>query len=317
MQQPRTSRRFAPGSPHRGQATIELALVFIFILLPLLIGLADLGRAYYEHLAVTHAANVGARWLTLSPTQQYCSGLQTVEDAIHLDLGNAVTPEQIVLPIGVTELTQSTGSAVRVDVSYRHQVLFGLVRWPATFTANSTMPGVLSTPQPGDCHVVPTPGPTWTPPPPPTNTPTSTPTPIPPTPTNTFTPTVTRTPTMTRTPTSTPTVTLTPTVTPTVCPYSLAAAAYRPAGGGQQPLSVKATVRDAQNNPVVGAQVRAFIARTNTSAVATTGAGGCVVFSIGNSNQDESILVSVVSPPSICSAPSQTVSTPGSPVSCP
>src|SRR5438552_10058938 len=56
--------------PHRGQATIELAIVALFILVPLLIGIADITRAYFEHLAVVDAANVGARWTTLSSTQQ-------------------------------------------------------------------------------------------------------------------------------------------------------------------------------------------------------------------------------------------------------
>src|SRR5689334_7458905 len=46
---------------NKGQATIELAIVAIFILLPLLIGIADITRAYFEHLAVVDAANVGAR----------------------------------------------------------------------------------------------------------------------------------------------------------------------------------------------------------------------------------------------------------------
>ena len=49
---------------------MELALVLVFVLIPLLIGIADIGRAYYEHLAVVHAADVGARWATLSGQEQ-------------------------------------------------------------------------------------------------------------------------------------------------------------------------------------------------------------------------------------------------------
>src|SRR5437867_7507878 len=77
-----------PGRLKRGQSTVELALVLIFVLMPLLIGIADIGRAYFEHLAVVHAANVGARWATLTGQQQNCTTYQNVATAVASDLAN-------------------------------------------------------------------------------------------------------------------------------------------------------------------------------------------------------------------------------------
>src|SRR4051812_35653525 len=68
-----------------GQATVELALIFA-LLLALLVGVADIVRAYSEHLAVVHAANSAARWATLNTTQQMCSQVRNVETAVALDL---------------------------------------------------------------------------------------------------------------------------------------------------------------------------------------------------------------------------------------
>ena len=56
----------------RGQATVELALGMIFLVL-LLVGVADVARIYSEHLAVVDAAGVAARWSTLAPTQKGCT----------------------------------------------------------------------------------------------------------------------------------------------------------------------------------------------------------------------------------------------------
>src|SRR4051812_49358051 len=74
---PTNLRTFEPSNlptRYKGQGTVELAIVALFILVPLLVGIADITRAYFEHLAVVDAANVGARWSTLNSNQQYCTG---------------------------------------------------------------------------------------------------------------------------------------------------------------------------------------------------------------------------------------------------
>src|SRR5438034_1313793 len=80
-------------TPRRGQATIELVFLALFLLIPLLAGITDITRAYFEHVAVVHAANVSARWATLSSSEQYCSGYGSVEQVVADDLSNV--PVQI------------------------------------------------------------------------------------------------------------------------------------------------------------------------------------------------------------------------------
>src|SRR5438045_8678814 len=108
-------------SPRRGQATVELVILALFILIPLLAGIADITRAYFEHLAVVHAANVSARWATLSSSEQYCTGYGSVEQVVADDLRN--------VPVQIKEVTTAVtesapGNIVRVTVAYSHTLLF-------------------------------------------------------------------------------------------------------------------------------------------------------------------------------------------------
>src|SRR5437763_16427912 len=110
-------------TPRRGQATVELVILAVFILIPLLAGIADITRAYFEHLAVVHAANVSARWATLSSSEQYCTGYGSVEQVVADDLRNV--PAQIKeVTTAVTESAPS--NIVRVTVAYSHTLLFAV-----------------------------------------------------------------------------------------------------------------------------------------------------------------------------------------------
>src|SRR4051812_27099266 len=128
-----------------GQATVELAIIFTFLAL-LLAGIADVARIYSEHLAVVHAAGVGARWLTLDPDVKSCSGYTTVQEPIVADLGSAVradhilsiqTPVSIETPVGSNAFT-----VTKVMITYRHDFLFGLVQNVSdSFTGSATWAG--------------------------------------------------------------------------------------------------------------------------------------------------------------------------------
>ena len=153
----------------RGQATVELALGMIFLVL-LLVGVADVARIYSEQLAVVDAAGVAARWSALEPTNKgsvstpapYANEAAVVAAA----LGPTVVAQ---LQPTVQVSQQSSPNSVRVDVTYHHTFLFGLVNYTGDFfRGGSTMPGTISTPT---CYS--TPGPTATPAP--TNTPRPTP----------------------------------------------------------------------------------------------------------------------------------------------
>ncbi len=146
-----------PGSIRRkrGQATVELALIVTLLVL-LLVGVADVARIYGEQLAVVHAAGVGARWATLTPTQRsqsYANVCRAVAADLSDDLPSGKT-------LTVVTSTQSD-NRVKVTVTYPHDFLFGLfkpggmfVDLPSSYTTSATMPypvGVTPATYSGSC----------------------------------------------------------------------------------------------------------------------------------------------------------------------
>jgi hypothetical protein len=277
-----TDEQNEPRQPQRGQATIEFVLVLFFLLVPLLIGLADVARAYSEHLAVVHAANLGARWATLSQDQQTCSGFGSLEDVVQSDLpAHLRDPSQH----SIATATPTVGGlqSVEVTITYKHTLLFGLAP-SVEFAAKSVMPGPVSDSTGQTC---PTFTPTYTPTgPPPTFTRTFTPTrtrtvtPTVPTSTRTYTPVHTSTPTNTSTPTYTRTATITPTPT-VVCPYQVTPLAYK--NEGLNAAVVHVTVLDSIGRPVQGLGVTVTVVRgSGHTQSGTTDASGFVCFPFGS-----------------------------------
>ncbi len=130
------SRKTKPGSK-KGQATVELALIIVFLML-LLVGVADVARIYAGHLSVVQAAGVGARWATLTDNQRDCTGYTSAEEATLAALdGVVLNPTVVVLPTPATD-----PRSVRVQVNYTHDFLFGIItNVPNSFSTGATMPG--------------------------------------------------------------------------------------------------------------------------------------------------------------------------------
>jgi Flp pilus assembly protein TadG len=110
-------RRHEPGAdetrPEHGQTLVEFALVLPVLLL-LIFGLVDFGRAFQSWLVVTNAAREGAR---VGATQQPLSAIQlrVTEAAASIDTSSAV------FHIAVDNAQGPRGSAVVVDVTYDFQ----------------------------------------------------------------------------------------------------------------------------------------------------------------------------------------------------
>ena len=245
--------------PFKGQATIELALLISFLLL-LLVGVADVARIYGGHLAVVHAAGVGARWTTLSPNQRDCSGYADVQAAVLDDLGGAVKdPTVVVLPTPAADPRH-----VRVEITYSHDFLFGMINnLPNSFTGGATMPGNIE-PGSGTCNATPVIQPTST------SLPTATRTPLPPTPT--------RTPLPTNTPTSTPTNTPTATSTPVRRLVISNIIGRVPGSGNNERMDISVMVHDDLGAPITGAVVPVVVTQPGS-----TGYSGAPPSDVGGS----------------------------------
>src|SRR6476646_675471 len=123
---------------HKGQATVELALIVTFVFL-LLAGVSDAARIFTEQQAVVHAAGVGARWLTLDPNAKACAGYPDIESVIREDIGNAIPQDNLIMP--VTYTTGSGPNSVTVSINYRHDFFFGILKnvMGTTFTGRASM----------------------------------------------------------------------------------------------------------------------------------------------------------------------------------
>ena len=112
------------GQAHeRGANLVEAAFVVPFLLI-LLVGVVDLGRAYYTYLTIVNAAREGARWGVAHPTDTSGMCAKVVAEAqnntppVALTCGDVV----IVKPGGGV-----SGSPVRVTVETSFSPLLGSI----------------------------------------------------------------------------------------------------------------------------------------------------------------------------------------------
>jgi Flp pilus assembly protein TadG len=115
----------------RGQGLVELALV-IPVLLIIVIGLLDLGRAFFAVIVINNSAREGARYLILHPDDKGSGYAGTIAAAlleadgtiVELASGNiAITLCRDLADEGECE----SGFPVRVRVTYTFEPIMGLV----------------------------------------------------------------------------------------------------------------------------------------------------------------------------------------------
>lgn len=112
-------------SSQSGQALVELALAMSFLLVPLLIGVAELARVSYVAIEVANAAKAAAQYGAQNGTTSAdTTGMKTA--AIN-DAGN--------LPLTSSNVTVTVASGViTVEVSYPFDPLIHVPGLPSTFT---------------------------------------------------------------------------------------------------------------------------------------------------------------------------------------
>jgi Flp pilus assembly protein TadG len=102
----------------RGQDLIELALV-LPVLLIILVGVVDLGRAFQTYLVLTNAAREGARQGTLNAFD-----VSAIQDTALHETRNAGLADSAVT---VSVVPASSGQPVRVSVQYDFPLLSGVL----------------------------------------------------------------------------------------------------------------------------------------------------------------------------------------------
>jgi Flp pilus assembly protein TadG len=109
----------------RGQSMTEFALSVV-ILLTLLAGVVDFGRAFYAHIIIRDAAQEGAVYGSIAPKTDISAFTNQVADRVETAFTNPSDPTN--LPIDITQMIVQTniigspcaapGNGVRVKVDY-------------------------------------------------------------------------------------------------------------------------------------------------------------------------------------------------------
>jgi len=109
----RISKKFKLFNP-RGQSLVEFALILpLFVLL--VVGVFDLGRAFFAYIAISNAAREGVRVFTFSPDD---ATLGYIENAVDFEIGasTVVNPANVSQPV-VRCVDTSTNNMILVDTN--------------------------------------------------------------------------------------------------------------------------------------------------------------------------------------------------------
>lgn len=108
------------GRMERGAAAVEMAVMMIF-LLPVLIGLIDVGRLIYSHIAVQEAAQEGA----LLASFDEAITVAAIEDRViaSTSFPDLSVDTTILVSCATESRDKAPGAVVTVDVSHVHDML--------------------------------------------------------------------------------------------------------------------------------------------------------------------------------------------------
>jgi Flp pilus assembly protein TadG len=122
----------------RGQSMIEFALILPLMVL-IIVGIFDLGRAFFAYISITNAAREGARVATFWPGKTTGNDVVTaiqneLMDSPMIDLTGATYQIEcmngasfVVKPQNSSILVCDSGKPVRVTVTYPFNLIIGLI----------------------------------------------------------------------------------------------------------------------------------------------------------------------------------------------
>jgi len=112
-----------------GQGLVEFALILMVLVL-VVFGVLDLGRAFHSLITITNASCEGARYLTKHPLDNDNDFAGTKNAAINEADGAIIvlTPDQVEVTLCLDEDAITgcdSGTPVRVEVSYSFEFMMG------------------------------------------------------------------------------------------------------------------------------------------------------------------------------------------------
>ena len=144
-----TFRRLSNSS---GNASVELALAFSFIITPLMLGTTEVAFLVYDSIEVSNAATAGAMYGMISSTlASNTSGIQAAAQAEASDFGTSLTASPTVYyacsaALGGTQYsTQAAAAAACPANASNHYLQFIQVNSTASVTPPVRIPGLPTT----------------------------------------------------------------------------------------------------------------------------------------------------------------------------
>lgn len=116
------------GRDERGAAAVEFAII-LPVLLALIVGIVEFGRAYNAQLSLTHAAREGVRVMAISNN---LTAARTAAKNAAVSLTPALTDSAVAVG------TCAPGRQVTVTISYRLDTLTGFIA-PLSMTGKAVM----------------------------------------------------------------------------------------------------------------------------------------------------------------------------------
>ena len=132
----------------RGQSLIELAISFTFLMI-LLAGAVDLGRGFFTWLAMRDAAQEGASYGSINPTD-----VLGMQDRVWDNMEQIVGDPSSDIVVNISVITQPClGNTIQVDVNYPNFTItmpfLGAVLGSQTIPIHATVNDTILTPT---CH---------------------------------------------------------------------------------------------------------------------------------------------------------------------
>ena len=130
-------RRYRLGNGERGQSLVEMAIVLPLLLL-ILAGAVDLGRAFNNYIIVTNASREGARFASRLPLDS--TGILNATKQEAANSGITLTDSQITVvptppppPGGIP-----AGAPIRVSITYPFSTIMGGLVGAETITLTAS-----------------------------------------------------------------------------------------------------------------------------------------------------------------------------------
>jgi len=125
------SQRFGLKRAQRGIAAIEMAITLPVLLL-LLVGMAELGRAFYQYNTLNKSIRAAARYLSIEAIEGESKIMQLSSDkqaatrnlVVYSNTAGGGDPIVAGLDAGDVTVTQVDGSHFEVTVSFNYQPIF-------------------------------------------------------------------------------------------------------------------------------------------------------------------------------------------------